>query len=217
MGTLKTSDIGVSLIKKWEGYRDTAYQCAAGVWTIGYGHTDGVLPGMVINRDVADRYLREDILEAEKAVNRYMPIYRFNQYQFDALVSFTFNCGTGNLDRLTKKGTRTIAQIATHLPAYNKVNGKPLQGLINRRAEELRLFNTAVSSSFYPRYTGSSFAIDDVFKEIGATSDYDLSATRAYLRRKPIALANGISGYKGTAAQNLRLINLAKTGELRRV
>ena len=138
----KISENGLALIKRFEGLRLTAYQDSVGVWTIGYGHTSSVSEGQTITQTQADAYLRADCANAEKAVNRYMAVYQWNQNQFDALVSFTYNCGAGNLRTLLDGGARSIAQISEKIPAYRKAGGKVLKGLVNRRAAEKTLFDT---------------------------------------------------------------------------
>ena len=228
---MKTSSKGVSLIKQFEGCRLKAYKCPAGVWTIGYGHTAGVKAGDIITQETAESYLRNDLVNYEKAVNNYNSIYHFNQNQFDALVSFTYNCGAGNLKNLTQSGKRTIAQISEKLLLYNKAGGVTLLGLQRRRAAEKVLFDTPIKSDkietpiksdktdskYYQKYTGDSPRVDEVLSAIGANADYDMTQTRPYLRRKPIATANSIKKYTGTAAQNIKIIKLAKDGKLRRV
>lgn len=144
---LKISDGGIALIKKFEGCRLTAYQDAVGVWTIGYGHTSGVKRGQTITQAQADSYLRADCGTAEKAVNGYDSKYHWNQNQFDALVSFTFNCGSGNLKKLTDSGKRTAAEISAKLPLYCNAGGKKLAGLVTRRNAEKALFDTPVATS----------------------------------------------------------------------
>lgn len=218
---MKTSSKGVSLIKSFEGCRLKAYKCPAGVWTIGYGHTAGVKEGDTITQEQADDYLRNDLEKYEKAVQNYDGIYHFNQNQFDALVSFTYNCGVGNLKNLTQSGRRTLAQISVKLLLYNKAGGVVLRGLQRRRTAEKDLFDTPIKSNktdtnYYPQYMGDSPRVDEVLSEIGATTDYDMTQTKPYLRRKPIATANGIKNYSGTAAQNNKIIKLAKDGKLRR-
>lgn len=138
---LSISDTGIALIKKFEGCRLQAYRDSAGTWTIGYGHTSGVTKGQTITQTQADAYLRSDCASAEKAVNGYDNIYHWSQNQFDALVSFTFNCGSGNLRTLLQSGKRSIAEISAKIPAYHKAGGKVLQGLINRRQTEKELFD----------------------------------------------------------------------------
>lgn len=219
---MTTSSKGVSLIKSFEGCRLNAYKCPAGVWTIGYGHTAGVKEGDKITQETAEDLLRNDLIKYEKYVLKYDDLYKFNQNQFDALVSFTYNCGAGNLKNLTKNGTRTIAQISTKMLLYNKSGGVTLKGLQRRRNAEKELFDTPIKSDtteakYYPQYTGDSPKVDEVLSAIGANSDYDMVQTKAYQRRKPIAAANGIKNYTGTATQNMKIIKLAKDGKLRRV
>lgn len=218
---MKTSDKGINLIKKYEGLRLKAYKCPAGVWTIGYGHTQGVKPNMTITEGQADAYLLEDLEKIEAYVNAYDSTYHWTQNEFDALVSFTFNCGKANLKNLLKEGRRSKQEISTHIPSYNKAAGVTLSGLVKRRKEEQALFNTITikveSADYYPMYIGSSVNIDEVMEAIGATLDYDYLAKSKYLKRLPIAKANGIADYKGSAEQNKKLINLAREGWLRRV
>jgi len=148
MANRKIGQAGLALIKQYEGCRLAAYRCAAGVWTIGYGHTAGVHSGMTITQAQADAYLRQDIAKFEGYVNNpaYVPITaNLNQNQFDALVSFAFNLGAGNLRKLCKG--RTAAQIARTMPNYNKAAGKVLAGLKRRRAAEQALFNKPVSAA----------------------------------------------------------------------
>ena len=213
------SDNGLSLIKRFEGCRLTAYKCQAGVWTIGYGHTYGVCQGMTISQAQAEAFLREDVKKYEEYVDDYDKVYGWNQNQFDALVSFAFNCGNGNLDKLLDGGHRSVAVVSQKILLYNKANGKTLQGLVNRRVAEKELFDRpmgGIGAYYYPRYTGYSYRIDEVMRDIGATAQYDETKRLKYQQRKPIATANGISGYIGTATQNVRLIDLAKMGKLRR-
>ena len=137
---MKTSQRGINLIKQFEGVRLTAYKCPAGVYTIGYGHTRGVKRGMRITEEEASAYLTADLLNSEKAVERYESVYHWNQNEFDALVSFTFNCGAANLRSLLRNGRRNRSQIAATLPLYRKAGGKVLKGLERRRAAEKALF-----------------------------------------------------------------------------
>ena len=137
---MKTSQRGINLIKQFEGVRLTAYKCPAGVYTIGYGHTRGVKRGMRITEEEASAYLTADLLNSEKAVERYDRVYHWNQNAYDALVSFTFNCGAANLRSLLRNGRRNRSQIAATLPLYRKAGGKVLKGLERRRAAEKALF-----------------------------------------------------------------------------
>ena len=137
---MKTSQRGINFIKQFEGVRLTAYKCPAGVYTIGYGHTRGVKRGMKITEEEASAYLTADLRNSEKAVERYDSVYHWNQNEFDALVSFTFNCGAANLRSLLRNGRRNRSQIAETLPLYRKAGGKVLKGLERRRAAEKALF-----------------------------------------------------------------------------
>lgn len=209
---MKISETGLNLIKQFEGCHVTAYKDIAGVLTIGYGHTKGVKAGQKITLAQADAYLRQDVANAEKAVSKYK--YSYNQNQFDALVSFTFNCGAGNLKKITNSGTRTLAQISARLPNYNKAGGKVLTGLIRRRAAEKKLFDTPVKTSssdvaahsYYKKYTGNSKSIVDALASIGVDSSFN--------NRKKIAKANNITNYSGTPQQNTKLLDLLKSGKL---
>lgn len=147
MANRKISQAGLDLIKQFEGCRLVAYQCSAGVWTIGYGHTAGVHRGMKITQAQAEAYLKQDVAKFEKYVNNasYVPFTdKLNQNQFDALVSFAFNLGQGNLMKLCKG--RTINQVPAAMPQYCKANGKTLPGLQRRRKAEATLYNKKVQS-----------------------------------------------------------------------
>ena len=138
---MNTGNEGIKLIKNYEGCRLTAYQCSAGVWTIGWGHTgkvDGkaVCKGMKITQEKADALLVSDLVVYENHVNALKR--KFNQNEFDALVSFTYNCGQGSLQTLCKN--RSSKQIAEALLKYNKAGGKELAGLTKRRKAERELF-----------------------------------------------------------------------------
>lgn len=143
---MKVSEKGLAIIKKYEGCRLTAYVCPAGKLTIGYGHTKGVKKGQKITQAQAEAYLREDVAGAEKAVNAIGK--GFNQNQFDALVSFTYNCGSGNLKTLCKD--RNVDLIGEKIILYNKANGKKLNGLVRRREEEQRLYKTPCTAVQQP-------------------------------------------------------------------
>lgn len=141
----KISQAGLKLIKNFEGCRLTAYKPVPTeiYWTIGWGHHGvDVKQGMTITQAQADAMLVKDLAKYEAYVNdrAYVPITdKLNQNQFDALVSFCYNCGPGNLKKLCTG--RTIEQIAHNITAYNKAGGKVLAGLVRRREAELALFN----------------------------------------------------------------------------
>ena len=135
------SKAGLDLIKKYEGLRLTAYKPVSTekYWTIGYGHYGpDVTQGMTITQAQADEYLKQDCASAVRSVNALnLPL---NQNQFDALVSFTYNCGAGNLKTLCKN--RTIEEIGEKIVLYNKAGGKVLNGLVRRRNEEQALYKS---------------------------------------------------------------------------
>lgn len=142
---MRTSGAGVELIKRYEVCKLSAYRCAAGVWTIGYGHTAGVKQGDVIIQAQADAFFTSDLIKFENKVAGYDSIYHWTQNEFDALVSFAFN--VGSITQLTNGGKRSKAEIAEKIPAYCKADGKVLSGLVRRREEEKALFlgNRAVA------------------------------------------------------------------------
>ena len=86
------NDYGFAKIKQWEGLRLEAYQDSAGVWTIGYGHIDGVKKGDKITKKQAKDFLHKDLSKFEEIVSKSIKV-PLNDYQFAALVSFAFNVG----------------------------------------------------------------------------------------------------------------------------
>lgn len=151
---LTVSNKGINLIKQFEGCRLEAYKCPAGVWTIGYGTTNAdkaileavlgkgatVKKGLKITQKQAETLLKKSVAKKyDSKVNKYYKKYKFNQNQFDALVSFAYNIGS--IDGLTANGTRTIVQISSKILAYDKAGGKVLPGLTRRRKAEKALFD----------------------------------------------------------------------------
>lgn len=140
---MKTGQKGIKLIKDFETFQAKAYVCPAGVLTIGYGHTGSdVTEGTYISEAEADRLLRADLSTAEKAVNKVKA--PLNQNQFDALVSFTFNCGIGAFSRSTLKkvveANPADPEVASQLKRWNKAGGRVLNGLVRRREAEAKLY-----------------------------------------------------------------------------
>ncbi len=147
---MNISKNGIDLIKRFEGCKLTAYKCAGGVYTIGYGHTDGVKKGLKITLNQAESFLREDIKKFENGVNR-LVASPLNQNQFDALVSFCFNCGLWAFKTSTlrqKLNAGDYAGAAKEFPRWNKSGGKVLNGLVKRRAAEQKLFTTPVKKVY---------------------------------------------------------------------
>ena len=139
---MKTSPKGIALIKEFEGLRLKAYKCPGGVWTIGYGHTAGVKPGMVISEAQAEEYLKADLIAFEKYLNSLG--LAINQNQFDALISFIYNVGTGNFSRSTLlRKVRANPQDNSIMDEFLKwvySKGRVLPGLQRRRLAEMKLY-----------------------------------------------------------------------------
>lgn len=139
---MKIGRAGLNLIKYYEQLRLAAYlPTPEDVWTIGYGHTKGVMYGLTCIEEQALAWLMEDCAEAETAVNEIgVPL---SQNKFDALVSFVFNVGTtafekSTIRRLLKDGDYDGA--ANEFKRWNKQKGKVLNGLTARRKKEEELF-----------------------------------------------------------------------------
>ena len=140
---------GYDLIKEFEGLRLQAYLCPAGVWTIGYGHTDGVKAGDVITELQAHQLLYKDLDWAEAAVDAYAP--DANEFQFAAMVSLCFNIGAEGFRKSTVLRLHNAGDTAGAARAFsmwNKaaVGGKltELPGLTRRRLREAELYLTPV-------------------------------------------------------------------------
>lgn len=153
------------LVKQFEGLCLRAERCSAGVPTIGYGHTKGVKMGDTCTKDDAELMLLADLTECGKHVNamdrKYH--YNFNQNEFDALVSFTFN--VGSITQLTANGTRSKEVIADKMLLYIKAGGKVLRGLQRRREAERKLFLTPCESVKVPGKDKKK-TIEEVAKEV---------------------------------------------------
>jgi lysozyme len=133
---------GLEMIKHFEGLELNAYQCAAGVWTIGYGHTKGVQKGMVISEDTANEMLVEELKEYENYINTLVKV-ELNQNQFDAMVSWVYNLGSSNLQASTLLKVLNAGDyegVPAQIMRWNKAGGKVLEGLTRRRQAEADLF-----------------------------------------------------------------------------
>lgn len=135
---MKSSELLLNKIIDFEGCKLTAYKCPAGVWTIGVGHTKGVKQGQKITEAQAISLLKGDLLPCEKYVND-LGVCK-TQGQFDALVDFCFNLGTGALGRSTllkfiRQG-KAEQYIRGEFAKWVKSGGKTLAGLVKRRAWE---------------------------------------------------------------------------------
>ena len=148
---MKTSKNGLKLIAKFEGFRSEPYLDAVGVPTIGFGNTfypDGKKvkmgdPG--ITEDEAIVLLKTVVAQFEEQVDKAV-LRELNQNQFDALVSFTYNLGIGNLksSTLLQKVNKNPCDpsIADEFNKWVYAGGKVLNGLVTRRKEEAKLYFT---------------------------------------------------------------------------
>lgn len=138
---LKTSENMIAIIKKFEGLRLKAYKCPAGVYTIGYGHTENVSADCEISELMADQILRKDLKIFEQTINDLdLPLL---QCEFDALVSFIFNAGIGNFNKSTLKKLLLQKKFFYAAKEFDKwvfAGGKKLPGLQSRRNTERKIF-----------------------------------------------------------------------------
>lgn len=141
---MKVSNNGINLVKRFEGLELKAYRDSVGILTIGYGHTHAVKVGDVITDEQADIFLREDLQVAELTVNTNVKV-KLTQGQFDALVSFVFNLGSGNFVKSTlikKLNAGDYAGATDEFGKWVNAGGKKLSGLVKRRAAEREVFLT---------------------------------------------------------------------------
>ncbi|MEA2370280.1 MAG: lysozyme [Solirubrobacteraceae bacterium] len=143
---MKISPAGVALIKEFEGFTNGGlpYKDMVGVWTIGYGHTEGVGPSSPrLTEKQASALLARD-LDAKYGPPVNAIGVSLTQPQFDALVSFVYNVGPGGVDSSTRVGQALRAKnwqaAADGLLAWNKAGGAPVAGLTRRRQAERALF-----------------------------------------------------------------------------
>jgi lysozyme len=140
------SEKGLALTQQFEGLRLTAYQDSVGVWTIGYGHTGAdVHSGLTITQEQASAFLLQDVASAVATVNRLVTV-ALTQNQFDALVDFVFNAGSGNFagsTLLRELNASKIEAAAAQFSRWVYAGGKELPGLVKRRNAEADLFRLA--------------------------------------------------------------------------
>jgi lysozyme len=137
------------LIKSFESCSLKSYQDQKGIWTIGWGHTNGVRPGMTCNQAAADSWLIEDLAETEHYLTHILP-QTVNANQFSASVSLVFNIGVGNFlksDLLKNIKSGEMDNAADQFLVWDQVNGSPNPGLLRRRQAERTLFLMPV---YYP-------------------------------------------------------------------
>jgi lysozyme len=157
---MKVSPAAIQMIKHHEGLRTKPYRCPALLWTVGVGHVIDPshiavkyeerknLPiptgwDRVLSMDEVDAILVKDLGRFERGVARYCPAALNSQGRFDALVSFSFNVGLGNLQRsgLRMKTNRgEFEEAAEEFMKWTKAGGRVLPGLVKRRLDEQRLY-----------------------------------------------------------------------------
>ena len=144
---MRIGNAGLALIKQFEGFSPAPYRCPANVWTIGYGHV--IAPHeretlRAVDEVAAEKLLMHDVAAAEKAVARF--IHRpLTQPQYDALVCFTFNLGSGALQRSTLRQVINRGEedaVASQWMRFVWAAGRKLPGLVRRRAAELALYQS---------------------------------------------------------------------------
>lgn len=145
---MKTGQAGIDLIKRFEGFSGKPYRCPADIPTIGYGSTryaDGREVSMSdppITEAQAVQLLADTLGRYEKGVTGLVTV-PLTQSQFDALVSFAYNLGVGNLGNSTllkKLNNRDYAGAANEFSRWVRGGGKILPGLVARREAERKLF-----------------------------------------------------------------------------
>lgn len=152
---------GLGLIKEWEGYKNTVYKDSGGVPTIGVGHAltkseraSGkiVIAGVTykykdgLSNEQVDQLLKQDLSIVEIALHKLIKV-ELNQDQFDALASFIFNVGVSaftNSTLLRKLNQREYNEVPTQLKRWVHDNGKRNRGLVNRRNNEIKLWNSEI-------------------------------------------------------------------------
>ena len=176
---MKTSQVGVDLIKRWEGLRLIGYLCPANVPTIGYGSTGpDVRVGMHITEEEAESRLKKSLKVIENTISNVVRV-PLNQNEFDALVSFAYNVGynafsQSTLLRLLNDGEKRTT-VAAELLRWNKVDGQPVLGLTKRREAERDLFLTSVKN---PALASSIYALEDSWLKREPKQASDLAPER---------------------------------------
>jgi lysozyme len=157
---MKVSDAAKAMIKHHEGVRMRPYRCPALLWTVGVGHVIDPTHAAVKYEDrknlpipdgwdrqltmgEVDAILAQDLARFERGVARLCPAAVNSQGQFDALVSFAFNVGLGNLQRSSlrmKINRGEFEEAAEEFMKWTKAGGRVLPGLVKRRLDEQRLY-----------------------------------------------------------------------------
>lgn len=145
---MRTNEAALAIITGFEGFSAAPYQCPAGVWTIGYGSTwcpDGsrvTADTPALSADDALDWMRHELVRTESDVARLITL-PLSENRFGALVSFTYNVGSGNLQASTLRAKINRGDVdgaADEFPKWRRAGGKILRGLVRRRAAERELF-----------------------------------------------------------------------------
>ena len=151
---MKLSQKGLQVIKDFEGLELKAYVCPAGVLTIGYGSTGShVKSGMTITASDAEKLLQKDLVRFEESVNKLVKV-PLTQGQYDALVSFAFNCGTNALAESTLLRLLNSGDYAGAADQFKRWTNQGLAGLVRRRKAEETLF---LSETKMPAFDSKKF------------------------------------------------------------
>lgn len=155
---MQMSEEGLELLKQWEGFELKLYKDSAGLLTIGVGHLltkSELSSGKIVINGLTVKYtdglteqqaldlLSQDVQPAENTVNTNVKVL-LNQNQFDALVSFTFNVGGGAFKASTLLkvlNQKQYTEVPAQLLRWTRAGGKVVQGLLNRRQNEIKLWN----------------------------------------------------------------------------
>ena len=144
---MKVSQECIDLVKFFEGFEPKAYLCPANVWTIGYGRTKNVKEGDELTELQAERDLLEELDEFAEQVLNTVKI-SLDQNELDALTSWTYNLGVGNLQSSTllkKLNSGDKNSVPSEMLRWNKAAGKVLAGLTRRREAEAKLWAKAAT------------------------------------------------------------------------
>lgn len=140
---MKASQKLIDHIRRSEACALTAYKDTAGVWTIGYGHTEGVKKGDRITAYQAEQFLRDDLAKFEPVANKCRRIG--TQGRYDAILDFIYNCGPANFNSSTLKKYiecgRATWEIQEQFLRWVNAGGKKQGGLVTRRIWEANRFN----------------------------------------------------------------------------
>lgn len=138
---------GLALTEDFEGCLLESYQDQRGIWTIGYGHTgQDVIKGLTITRDHAEALLANDVKWAELVVKSLVSV-KLVQSQFDALVDFVFNIGSGNFKKSTllrEANAGNFTDAAAEFMHWDLTAGQVNKGLARRRLSEEELFQKGI-------------------------------------------------------------------------